>query len=95
MVLVIMTMFRFPRGSIPIHAVILNSQRKQRQVWNNTLFVKTGVVKDFHHGQTVANQQKLFDFGSPNTNSILMNFDGFDHNYGSICIFPYPKFLGT
>ena len=30
----------------------------------------------------------------PNVKSILTNFDGFDQNYGSICVFPQSKCFG-
>ena len=51
-------------------------------------FFKTAVVKHFNHGQTVANQPKLFDFDTRRYKKYLTNFDGFDHNWSSICLFP-------
>ena len=39
-------------------------------------FFKTAVVKHFNHGQTVANQPKLFDFDTRRYKKYLTNFDG-------------------
>ena len=58
-------------------------------------FFKTGVVKYFNHGQTATSKRKLSHLINPNAKSILINLDGFDHNYGSICVFSYSKFLGN
>ena len=49
-------------------------------------FFKTAVVKHFNHGQTVANQPKLFDFDTRRYKKYLTNFDGFDHNWSSMFI---------
>ena len=86
--------FSFPRGSIPIHTVSSHSQRKQGQVLS-TLFSYDGGRQTFNYGQTVANQPNYLILIPPNTKSILTNFGGFDHNYGSVCVFPQPKFFGN
>ena len=70
-----------------IYAINSNSQSKRRQVWSYP-FLKKEVFKHFNHDQTVANQPKLFHFDTSDTKSVLTNFDDFDHNYGSRCVFP-------
>ena len=49
---------------------------------------KTSSNYSFHHGQSVANKPNLSDFDNPTLKNLLTNFDGSDHNYSSICVFP-------
>ena len=51
-----------------------------------------GVLKHFNYGKTLANEQKPFDFDTPNIKSILRYFDGFNHNYRTMYEFPRLKY---
>lgn len=56
--------FWFPHGSIPIHALRSSCLIKQGQIWS-TLIFKIGVVKQFDHDQTITNNLRLFNSGTP------------------------------
>ena len=57
-------------------------------------FFDTGVVKHFNQGQPLRTNRNYLVLIPPNIKSILKDFAGSDHNYGSICVFLWPKVFG-
>ena len=59
------------------------------------LFLRQGLSNLFIMVKLLQTNQYFLILIPPNKKLILTNFDGFDHNYGSICVFPWPRFFGN
>ena len=77
--------------SFAIQALGWSCQRKQGQVWS-TLIFKMGIIKHFHHHQTITNNSKLFVSDTPKHKNYFEELR-FDHSYGWKFKFPILEFF--